>query len=1038
MKIDSGSDINCITEKQYETIKENEKKGETFTRGTDMKGRRIVTAYGSTVPLDIIHTFLAQVQGEDAKKPSVCAEFFVIKGARRALLGETTATQLKLLHTGREVKVDTVSEMTVHIVSEEGEAEVGKRIEFPSIPGKRVKFEIDETVTPKRRLHYRVPVSLEAQVNERLTEMERQGIIERAEESPEWVAPMEVVMKGANDFRIVIDMREANKAIKRQPYPIPTIEQYRVKLRNAYFMSKLDLKSAFFHLKLHEDSKKYTTFMTSRGPMRYRRLMFGVNTAPEAFQRVMTEILAGCDGMINYLDDILIFGETQDKHDERLKKVLKRLKENNLTLNEGKCDFNTTSAIFLGYRIENGTIRPAEDKLETLASYRAPKNRAELQTFLGLATYIGPFIKDLAGKSEPLRRLLKKNAEWSWEQEQEEAFQKLKLDIGTNVEAQAFFDPDCDTTKLYTDASPYGIGAVLTQQKSDEPGKIVAIISKTLSEVERRYPQIQKEALAVVWAMERLHYYLLGHKFEVWSDCQALSFIFNGKHRDGKRAITRAEGWALRLGHYNFKMVHVEGMKNIADPPSRLVISTGNDEPGEAFGQNEMGEQIKLNVNNLELNVGPIKLITLDMVREATLNDEQLAKVKKALQDNSWEKGLEAFQSYQDEIWNTTCGLLMKGARVIIPEKLRQKAIEVTHRGHAGASTMKRTLRDRVWWPKLGADVDTAYGKCLACATMQRENPPEPMHRTKLPDKPFEYVAADFFSAGEMNEKVLLVTDYYSRFLVAKVLKNTDAQNTQKALAEIFTAYDWPEKIKCDNGPPFNSKEFAAWCESYGIKASHSIPLWPRENGQVEENNKGIKRALTAAVVQRIPLKEALGEYITAYNLRMHATTGRTPHSLLFGREANGPLPRFNPDTEVTADDDARDQDALEKLKAKIAGDRRRKAVESDLRVGDKVMIKTSSKSKLVPTFSPVAYTIIEKQGPRVTVEDEAGIKYLRNVALCKKFPTEETAQDDPESDRPTPGATPVPIDNQDEATHRPKRMRREPIRFEAGNVELT
>lgn len=160
------------------------------------------------------------VQGEDKRKPSVMAEIFVIKGAKRALLGEETATKLKLLHTGRDVvAVDNVS------------AKVSKNTEFPFVPGKLVKFEIDETVTPKKRLHYRVPASLEDQVNERLSEMEQQGIIEKTKGAPEWVAPMEVVMKGANDFRIVFDMREANKAIKRQPFPIPTIEQYRVKLK---------------------------------------------------------------------------------------------------------------------------------------------------------------------------------------------------------------------------------------------------------------------------------------------------------------------------------------------------------------------------------------------------------------------------------------------------------------------------------------------------------------------------------------------------------------------------------------------------------------------------------------------------------------------------------------------------------------------------------------------------------------------------------------------------------------------------------------
>lgn len=325
---------------------------------------------------------------------------------------------------------------------------------------------------------------------------------------------METAMKGKSDFRIVIDMREPNKAIKRSTFPIPSIEQFRAQLQGAAFFSKLDLKNAFFHLKLHDDSKPLTTFMTSRGPMRYTRLMFGVNAAPEIFQRVMTETLQGIKGVACYIDDILIYAKTKEEHDTVLRAVLARLRKANFTLNQEKCEFSTETAKFLGFHISKEGIRPLEEKLEAIKSFRAPKCKSELQSFLGLVTHVSPFIKDMPDKTEPLRALVRKNAQWEWGENQRKAFESLQESVETDVEAQAFFDPRNRGTRLYTDASPWGLGAILAQPNEEGRERVVAMIAKSLTDTEKRYPQTQREALAVVWAVERLHYFLLGHPFK--------------------------------------------------------------------------------------------------------------------------------------------------------------------------------------------------------------------------------------------------------------------------------------------------------------------------------------------------------------------------------------------------------------------------------------------------------------------------------------------------------------------------------------------
>lgn len=206
---------------------------------------------------------------------------------------------------------------------------------FPKIPGVQIRFDIDESVTLKQRPYYRVPASLEDLVNERLSEMLRLDIIEFAPETSRWIAPMEVVMKGKTDHRLVVDMREPNKAIQRAYYPLPNMDQFKIALHGAKVFTKLDLKSAFHHVELRPDSRPITTFMTSQGPMRFKRIPLGVNAAPETFERLIEGFLRGLDGVIAYIDDILVYAETLEILRQRGKDVKKRLAKHNLTLMAG-------------------------------------------------------------------------------------------------------------------------------------------------------------------------------------------------------------------------------------------------------------------------------------------------------------------------------------------------------------------------------------------------------------------------------------------------------------------------------------------------------------------------------------------------------------------------------------------------------------------------------------------------------------------------------------------------------------------------------
>lgn len=214
--------------------------------------------------------------------------------------------------------------------------------------------------------------------------------------------------------------------------------------------------------------------------------MFGINCAPEIFQKIMERILCGCEGCLNYIDDIIIYGATKEEHDRRVDAVLKKLKERNVTLNEEKCLFGVQKLQFLGHTLSAEGITPDSEKLDTIRQFKEPKTAEETRSFLGLVTYIGKFIPNLATLTEPLRSLTKKNNVFKWELPQQRAFDKIK-ELMTSDLGLGYFDIN-DDIQLIADASPVGLGAVLVQINENGP-RAISYASKSLSDVEKRYAQ---------------------------------------------------------------------------------------------------------------------------------------------------------------------------------------------------------------------------------------------------------------------------------------------------------------------------------------------------------------------------------------------------------------------------------------------------------------------------------------------------------------------------------------------------------------------
>lgn len=560
---DSGSPVTTIPVSAYIKIKKDWELGNVKIFGWTKNGSRVLKGYGSKKPLNVLCSLKTKITVKGADKPPRVEEIFVVHDISQALLGKEAAEHMKLLKIGLSVNKLSAGEMKM----------VGAKSErFPSIPNFQLSFDIDESVTPRKDFRYNIPQSLEASLNENLDSLTNLGIIEPASTTPTWVSRLKAVVKADGAVRWVVTMLGPNKAIRRVYYPMPSTDKLTVKMRGAKRFTKLDIKKAFHHVELDERSREMTTFMTSKGPMRFTRLAFGVNCAPEAFQKIMEDILRGCDGAVVFIDDFLVFGGTTEQLELRTNDVLARLKANNLTLNPEKCEYNKEEVEFLGFRVDSEGFIPTEDKIRDVQACERPKSVSEMKSFLGLVNFMTSFIPDLSEISEPLRRLSGTNCEFEWTDEQEEAFTRVKNTVAENVFKRGFFDEN-DEIWLYTDASPVGLGAVMVQTKELENGeketRPIAFASKALTEAERRYPQTQREALAVVWGVEKFHFYLIGREFNLVVDHQPLAFIFSDDSRVNKRATTRAESWAMRLQTYRFKVVVIRSEDNIADYLSR-------------------------------------------------------------------------------------------------------------------------------------------------------------------------------------------------------------------------------------------------------------------------------------------------------------------------------------------------------------------------------------------------------------------------------------------------------------------------------------
>ena len=737
---------------------------------------------------------------------------------------------------------------------------------------------VNESVPPKVLPCRKVPLAIENDVKQELDRLVSKGVLEPVTEPTEWVSQMAIVHKNNGKLRICIDPQPLNSALQREHYRLPVLDDVLPKLKNAKVFSKLDVKEAYWHVRLDEQSSKLTTMITPFGRYRWKRLPFGLKVSSEIFQRKIDEALEDLNGVFNIVDDIIIVGcgatesEALVDNNQNLSKCIQRCKERNITLNEDKQETGLKDITFHGHKITSNGIEVDKAKVKAIVDMPAPTDVEGVRRLCGMAQYVSRFIPNLADTLEPLRKLTRKNASFVWSKECEEAFGTLKEKLSESA-CLAYYDPSKEIV-IQVDSSQHGIGAVLLRD-----GRPIEYASRALTISERNWAQIEKEALAVLYGLERFDQYTYGRAVTVENDHKPLSAILR---KPLSTAPKRLQDLMMRYNRYDVNFVFVKGSElHLADTLSRAHLNSN--------GHNHDNRARIMNVNIF----GNIPDAHLEEIQEATKKDNGLQDVMELVM-NGWPDGKRNIPPsalpYFDirDTLSAADGVLLKGEAIVIPQSLRSRIRKRLHSSHLGADSMLRRARSSVFWPGMASDIKQLADSCEACQEMKPKNQREPLKQHKEGDEPWQKIGLDIF---QIADKYYLVTvDYYSTFIEVDLLSTQTSTRVINLLKSHFARYGIPRMIVSDGGPQFSSSEFDLFAKAWHIIHVTSSPMHQQANGKAEAAVKSMKKLLIKTHKEGSDPLEALLEHRNT----PRQDVGLSPAELMFKRKTRSLVPSFN------------------------------------------------------------------------------------------------------------------------------------------------
>lgn len=733
----------------------------------------------------------------------------------------------------------------------------------------KIKLTIDTGDNqPFKKKPYLLSPYMQDILNKELDSMLELGVVE--ESNSPWSSPTLLVKKSNGEYRFCFDGRFLNAITKHDSFPLPHVDRILCNLRNAKFISSIDLRKAFWQIPLDEASKEKTAFsIIGRGHYQFNVVPFGLCNAAQTQQRLVDSIFGPKyePHIFSYLDDILICSPTFEHHIELLKTVQKLLKEAGLTINLEKCNFFKTTLKYLGFIVGNNSLATDPAKVESMTNYPRPQTSTEVKRFIGMCSWYRRFIKDFSSLVNPLNALLKgkkKKQTISWNDDAEAAFLAIKQKL---VSAPVLSQPDF-SQKFFvqSDASDVGIGGMLTQFIDGEE-KVIAYASRSLSKAERNYSVTERECLAVIFCIEKFRPWIEGTPFTVITDHYSLLWLNNLKTPSGK--LSR---WLLRLRQHTFDLQHRKGsMHLVPDALSRIPYSSPDINLPEA-------KLSLLSTDNSSLDPWYISL------RDKIQNEPD--KYPQWRVKN--EKVYKFISSNKSHIFNK------REWKILVPKCQRNKVIDSCHipptSAHFGFRKTLYRVQETYYWPNMRSDILKFIRKCLVCGAQKCSNLPKigTMGKEKIVDLPGQILSLDFvgpFPRSKKGNKWLLVAaDWFSKYTYIFPLKHSKSNNIVDTIENnIFLIFGVPQILITDNAPNFASNNLKGLCEKYKVKQWFT-PYYSPQCNFVERNNKTITTAIRCYIDKHEDWDLHIPQIRQAINTAVHEVTGFPPTYLMFGR----------------------------------------------------------------------------------------------------------------------------------------------------------
>ena len=744
-------------------------------------------------------------------------------------------------------------------------------------PGEPYKLRLKPDAVPAKHRPTKVPVHLQDAFHEEVERLVKIDVLEKVTEPTEWVNSFVIVEKVIDSSNahspnhvikksicLCIDPKDLNEALEREPYYSRTIDELISMFAGAKVFTIVDMDKGYWQAVLHPESRKLTCMAFDIGRYQFKKLPMGSKVASDIFQRMLGSVYIGLPGVTGIADDMVIFGRNEEEHDRNLILFLETTRKNGLVLNKRKLQFKKEEVSFFGHRWNSTGISPDPKKTESILKMQFPPDKETMHSFLGLVNFLNRYTPQLAELCSPLRKLFLKDSHYSPGDPEHAAFNAVKAEFQKKI-ILPYFDRNKETT-LQTDVSKKGFGAVILQE--EQP---IYYASRALTLAEKNYQNLEREAQAAVWGMEKFHYFLYGRKFILQTYQKPLVSIFRKHMIDVSPRIQRI---TIRAWQYEFEPQHIPGRINvISDALSRVT-------PLEF--QDSNAEKDILAVNFLQYS--SIEERERDEVLQATAKDKEFQSLKHYI-STGWPAKrsqipmfLRSYWNFRDEL-TIEGGILMKNSKVLIPETLKQKYLEQIHHGHQGIKACRFRAREFVFWININNDLKELVEKCDIYQAQQNSFTVVQKYTSEVPPHPWHKVGSDLFYFQRID--FLVIVDYFSKYLIVRKIPNSTSSAVVKELGMIFSEFGKPHIFRSDNGPCYSSQEFKFFMQNWLVEHRTSSPHYPQSNGLAESMVKVSKNLIEKAVRQELPWNQLLLDY----RCTPISSEIPSPAEILFGRK---------------------------------------------------------------------------------------------------------------------------------------------------------